>query len=273
MSSGRGHGGRNNGGRGGGRGRNRGSTSGKASPTKPKGQCKALGDHTFDYGQKGAADQARTTWEKIIIHAYNEYGQDIANELENRKKLDIAEPEYPQDAIDRHKAFLVLHNAGVEHLRQARQKEVQALKIAVSKSEEGAEIKLAELENQLALDELRNAEEPAIKLMEHEKTQMDNAWRNHRSRSDKLRIHRGQIFGIIKGQCQQVLLDKMKYLPEWESVNESADPLGLFNLIEKTVLSQTDDQYPPAIVYKQERSLFGFQQQLLTNEQYYESST
>ena len=204
--------------------------------------CKELGKHVFDYGQKGAADQMQTTWEKIIIHAYTEYGQDIATELENRKKLVIEEPEYPQAALDRHAAYVQVHEDGRQRLKSAREKEVQALKIAVSKNVEGSAIKLAELENQMAEADLVSPDDLRIKLTTQEESLMDNAWRNHRDRTGKLRVHRGKIFGIVKGQCQQVLIDKMKYQPEWDQVNESADPLALYDLIEKTILSQTDDQ-------------------------------
>ena len=48
---------------------------------KNKGLCSALGNHVFDYVQKVAADQMRTTWENIINHFGTIYGHDISNEL------------------------------------------------------------------------------------------------------------------------------------------------------------------------------------------------
>ena len=41
-------------------------------------------------------------------------------------------------------------------------------------------------------------------------------------------------------------------------------------MIEKTVLDQTEYQYPFAIVYKQDLSLYGFHQNVLTNDKWYE---
>jgi hypothetical protein len=41
-------------------------------------------------------------------------------------------------------------------------------------------------------------------------------------------------------------------------------------LIEKTILAQTEDQYPYATVYEQECTLYSFAQNSLTNEQWYE---
>jgi hypothetical protein len=55
---------------------------------------------------------------------------------------------------------------------------------------------------------------------------------------------------MIWGQCMQVLLDKMKHDLDWNSTSESYDPLTLLKLIEKTILAQTEDQYPYATVYR-----------------------
>jgi hypothetical protein len=75
---------------------------------------------------------------------------------------------------------------------------------------------------------------------------------------------------MIRGQCMQVLLDKMKYDSNWTSASGSYDPLTLLRLIEKTILAQTEDQYPYATVYKQECALYTFTQNSLANKQWYE---
>ena len=68
----------------------------------------------------------------------------------------------------------------------------------------------------------------------------------------------------------QVLLDKMKHDADWDTTSQSYDPLTLYRLIEKTILGQTEDQYPFATVYEQECALYSFGQNQLTNEQWYE---
>jgi hypothetical protein len=50
----------------------------------------------------------------------------------------------------------------------------------------------------------------------------------------------------------------------------SCDPLTLYRLIERTVLAQTEDQYPFATVYDQELSFYSFKQDNLSNPQWYE---
>jgi hypothetical protein len=57
---------------------------------------------------------------------------------------------------------------------------------------------------------------------------------------------------------------------EWTNVSTSYDPLTLYRLIERTVLAQTEDQYPFTTVYDQELSFYSFRQETLSNPQWYE---
>ena len=75
---------------------------------------------------------------------------------------------------------------------------------------------------------------------------------------------------MILGQCSQQLLNRMKQDVIWTTVATSYDPLQLISIIEKTVLAQTEDQYPFAIVYEQELLLYGFHQNTTKNDQWYE---
>ena len=50
----------------------------------------------------------------------------------------------------------------------------------------------------------------------------------------------------------------MKQDIEFNVVSTSYDPITLYWLIEKTVLGQTEDQYPFAIVYNQELGFYAF---------------
>ena len=53
-------------------------------------------------------------------------------------------------------------------------------------------------------------------------------------------------------------------------VRTSYDPLTLYQLIEKTFLSQMEDQYPFATVYNQELGFYAFRQDTLSNPHCYE---
>jgi hypothetical protein len=62
----------------------------------------------------------------------------------------------------------------------------------------------------------------------------------------------------------------MKKDTYFNTVRTSYDPLTLYRLIERTVLTQTEDQYPLATVYDQELSFCSFKQDNLSNPQWYE---
>jgi hypothetical protein len=62
----------------------------------------------------------------------------------------------------------------------------------------------------------------------------------------------------------------MKQDTDWAVVITSYDPLSLYRLIERTILAQTEDQYPFATVYDQELSFYSFNKETLSNPQWYE---
>ena len=62
----------------------------------------------------------------------------------------------------------------------------------------------------------------------------------------------------------------MKQDTDWTATSTSYDPLLLYRLIEKTILAQTEDQYPFATVYDQELAFYSFRQETLSNPQWYE---
>jgi hypothetical protein len=62
----------------------------------------------------------------------------------------------------------------------------------------------------------------------------------------------------------------MKQDTDWNTVSISYDPLTLYRMIKRTVLAQTEDQYPFAMVYDQELSFYSFKQDNMSNPQWYE---
>ena len=120
-------------------------------------------------------------------------------------------------------------------------------------------------------EELAKHEEPLeIVLFGDNKAEHEEKWKTYREKQSILEKHRGQTFSMILGQCLQHLLDQMKQDVIWTAVATSYDPLQLISSIEKTVLSQTEDQYPFTIVYVQYLSLYGFHQNTMTTDQWYE---
>jgi hypothetical protein len=266
------------GGRGRGRGRGgrtaRGNTYSGASNTRQKGLCAALGDNVFNYGQKGSADQMRTSWEKIVHHVGTIMSQEKSNELLNRIQVVVPQPQHDAAIITKHAVDesrrLIQHN----RILNARTDKMAALNTAylAADLDSAADLglKMAELENEME-EALYTISIPLPMTLEGDNKDAHNAkWRIYRETESQLIKQRGQAYSMIRGQCMQVLLDKMKHDPDWTTTSASYDPLVLFKLIEKTILAQTSDQYPFATVYEQEMSLFGFHQNVLTNDQWYE---
>jgi hypothetical protein len=56
----------------------------------------------FEYGQKSAADQMRTSWEKLAQYAGTNYGQDISNKLQNKITVILVEPVHTDDVLLKH---------------------------------------------------------------------------------------------------------------------------------------------------------------------------
>jgi hypothetical protein len=274
-----GRGGRNNGrgvcGRGGanrgGRGRGRGQNyTGSANAAK-RGLCTNLGINVFDYGQKSAADQMRTSWEKLVQYFGTNYGQDINNELQNKVWVILTEPVYTDNVLARHSVREVMIRNGQLNIQQARQAQDTILKASVQAGTEmDAPMKLVILQIKIAQGEFAASIEVPVELTDSEKTQFSNDWRTFRERNTNLIKHRGQYLSLIQGQCTQLLQDKMKQDTDWNTVSILYDPLTLYRLIERTVLAQTEDQYPFTTVYDQELSFYSFKQENLSKRQWYE---
>lgn len=74
------------------RGGGRGQRYNGVTSTATAGMCAALGTHVFDYGHKDAADQMKSTWEKLVLYIGINYGRDIQIELHNKQTVILAEP-------------------------------------------------------------------------------------------------------------------------------------------------------------------------------------
>jgi hypothetical protein len=160
---------------------------------------------------------------------------------------------------------------GQLNIQQARQAEETILKATVQAGTDmDAPMKIAILQNEIAQGKFSASIKVPVVLTDSEKTQFRNDWRTFRERNTNLIKHQCQAFSLIQGQCTRLLQDKMKQDTDWNTVSISYDPLTLCRLIERTVLAQTEDQYPFATVYDQELSFYSFKQDNLSNPKWYE---
>jgi hypothetical protein len=144
-----GRGGRSNGR--GGRGRGRGHNYTGYDNAAKRDLCTNLGTNVFDYGQKSAADQMCTSWEKLVQYVGTNYGQDINNELQNKVWVVLNEPVHTDDVLARHSVREVMIRNGQLNIQKARQAQETILKASVQTgSDMDAPMKLAILQNEIA---------------------------------------------------------------------------------------------------------------------------
>jgi hypothetical protein len=182
----------------GGRGRGRGQNYAGASKASKSGLCTALGNNVFDYGHKAAADQMRTSWEKLVQYVGTNYGQDISNELQNKLTVTLAEPVHTPAVMARHAIREQMIRTGQANLQQARRAQQFILEAAVSAAvDPEAPMKLAILNNAIAEGDFQQNVEVPIEMSDSEKTQYSNEWRSYRERNTQLLKQRGHSFSDI----------------------------------------------------------------------------
>jgi hypothetical protein len=274
MMTRRGRGG-SRGGRGGergGHGHGRGQNYTGTRMVAKSGLCAALGNNVFVYGHRAAADQMRTSWEKLVqFVGTNYYWQDISNELQNKIPVVLSEPVHMPEVLDRHAICEQMVRTREENLQRARLSKRIILEAAAALgTDPDAPMQLAILDNQIAEGSYKQNNEVPIEMSDSEKMQYSNNWRTYQERNALLTKHRGQAFSLILGQCTQWLQDRIKQDTNWNMTSTSYNPLELYQLIKKMTLAQMEDQYPFATVYDQELNFYSFWQETMSNPQWYE---
>ena len=250
----------------GGAGRGSGG-QGRGHNNSKRGLCPELGSNVFDFGPKASPDQMKASWEKVVIHMGASLGPDISNELGKRRRLILTKPTYSEEILDRHRIREPVVKTALELLQDGRKSHQAILERALTKNADDGDaiMKLAALKGDILKVDLEMSEDVPVQLTAEEQTQFNNDSRTHRDRDAYLVRTRGKAYSLVIGQCTHALHEKMKQDPDWPAVKDSHDPLVLYKLIEKTILGQTEDQYPCSIAYDQEISLYGVHQEGLTN--------
>jgi hypothetical protein len=190
----RGRGGRHNGH--GGRGRGRGQNYTCSANAAKRGKCTNLGTNVFDYGQKSAADQIRTSWGKLVHYVGTNYGQDISNKLQNKVWVVLAKPVHTDDVLARHSARAVMIRNSQLNVQQARQAQDTILKAAVQAGTDmDAPMRLAILQNYISQGESAASIEVPVVITDSAKTQFSKDWPNFQERNTNL-VNRPCIFWI-----------------------------------------------------------------------------
>jgi hypothetical protein len=236
-----------------------------APQQKKQGLVLALGEHIFDYNVRNAAAQMHTTWEKIIEYVSSTYSNDISTELATRTPLVLSPPEHSKEIQEDHDEK--------EKLRQTQLAQtILGLKtdLKAHKSVKGHSARVAaDMENEIDSLTFAMKKKGPIVLEGDEKTAWDTEWKNYNKRKQELIKHRGQCFDLIRRQCTRTLIGKMEHDASWSTTIKSGNPLLLYDLIKKTILAQSEETYPFAIIYNNESDMYLSRQNKLTNNQWY----
>jgi hypothetical protein len=257
-------------------GKPRGYGRGNQSPSTPgtkraKGACDALGDNIFEHGQKGSTDQMQNTYKAIIKYVGNAFGTNMSTELRNRIRFVIPAPVESADTLAKYKKDMAQRQKMHDRMQQARRAHLAVMQADPSKDINfPLEIIKLEMEIDQADYDMETPLEVSKSATGDDKTISYNAWKAHGVDSQNLVIHRGKVFELILGQCTQNLIDKMKYDKEYKRVTESNDPLLLYSLIERTVMTQTEQRNPFKTAFELKLELYQYEQGAMSNTDWYE---
>ncbi|MGL6132320.1 MAG: hypothetical protein ACRCZ9_11980, partial [Fusobacteriaceae bacterium] len=240
------------------------------------GLNKELEGNIFDLGERSSADLMRSTQIKIAQYIGSMYGGDIMGELDTKKEFVAPLPTYPLTALERQPVYEKMvrtqHNNILKKLN--RRKERITAEIDENPTEDRLvelEEKLMDLENQALQCEYDLSSEIKVPLNEEEKGQWKTKEKAYGERVQKHAINQQKAFAIIIGQCTQRLQDKMHDDAQWDAVNKAQKPLELYALIERVVMKQTGDEYPPSNVVDNLLAVLLMKQQTnQSNAQWYE---
>jgi hypothetical protein len=152
-----------------------------ARTIQQKGICTNIGTNVFDYGQKSAADQMRTSWENIVQYVDTNYGQDISNELQNKIIVVLIDPVHTDDVLMRHGVREVMIWTGQLNIQWERQAQETILRSSfLAGIDLDYPMKLAILQNEIAQGEFAANIEVPVDLNDSEKTLFSNDWRTFR---------------------------------------------------------------------------------------------
>jgi hypothetical protein len=160
-----------------GRGCSRGQNYTGSANVAKKGLCTNFGANLFDYGKKSAADQMRTSWEKLVQYVNTNYGQDICNELQNKITVTLTEPVHTADVFLRHGVREQMIRTGQLNIQQAQKVQQNIPQAAVTAGLDlDSPTKLVIIQNEIAQGEFAANIDVPVELNYSEKTQFSNEW-------------------------------------------------------------------------------------------------
>jgi hypothetical protein len=240
---------------------------------------KELDGNIFDLGEKSSADLMQTTQIKISQYLGGQYGGDIMGELENKTEFIAPPPVYPATAmarqLDYKRMIRAQQNYSMAKLqcRVARIQANLASNTPTNDPDTGnlLQEQLVDVNNDILQLEYERGVPIKVPLNNEEKREWRMQEKAYGERVHQHKVNQQKAFAIIIGQCTQRLQDKMHNDSQWEAVNKAQKPLELYALIERVVMKQTGDEYPPSNLMDHLLGVLTMKQQPnMTNAQWYE---
>ena len=232
-----------------GRGRGRVPTRTKSVKT---GLTKELENNIFDLGERSSADLMRNTQIKFALYIGGLYGGDIMGELDTKKEFVTTQPTFPESAESRRLKYETMIRAQQTEAVDSLTKKISRVQNRLASTpftEVDVIEQLKEEVSQLQVKLLRARYDASsdieLPLTEEEKGEWRQSQKAYADRVQKHLLNQQKAFAIIIGQCTQRLQDKLHDDSQWEKVNKNQKPLELYTLIERVVMKQTGDEYPP----------------------------
>jgi len=247
--------GRNNRGGGAGRGDSSGRGRGRV-PTRTKsvktGLTKELENNIFDLGERSSADLMQNTQIKIALYIGGLYGGDIMGELDTKKEFVTTQPTFPESAESRRLKYETMIRAQQTEAVDSLTKKISRVQNRLASTPftevdaiEQLEEEVSQLQVKLLRAQYDASSDIELPLTEEEKGEWRQSQKAYADRVQKHLLNQQKAFAIIIGQCTQRLQDKLHDDSQWEKVNKNQKPLELYTLIERVVMKQTGDEYPP----------------------------
>ena len=112
----------------------------------------ALGENVFTYGEKGSADQIKTTQEKIVQYVGIQYGNDISTKELNQIEFIIPKPEHSQETLDEHDN----HVKKIEIRYNRTKNAMEAKKLVLARLAKGRDDVVRDADSHIELAKLEN---------------------------------------------------------------------------------------------------------------------
>jgi hypothetical protein len=256
----------------------RGGRGGNTRSRTPKtGLNKDLESNIFDLGERSSADQMRTTQIKISEYIGGLYCGDIMGELETKTEFVVPPLEYPTTAQARQPAYEAMIRAQqantlskLKGKKDRLQAQIDKVPIDADELEELNE-KMFDVDNEILQAEYDNTMDIKVPLNDEEKGESKLQEKAYGDRVQKHILNQQKAFALILGQCTTRLKERLHDDPKWDQVNKDRKPLELYALIERVVMKQTGDEYPPQNLLENLLAVFTMKQQPnQSNAQWYE---